>query len=217
MNKLTSYHNVAKSWFKNNHPLVKKWEENNTKWCLHHWDKTLRYNNPKRYDMWLVEDLIPMTDAWHKSMHANNMTEEHKGKNSEANKCKQFSDETRKKISESLKGIKRSEEWRRKLSDSRKGKALSEETRKKMSESRKGEKSPMYGTHRTEETKKKISSARQGIKLPTLYKKVTCIETGKVFDCIKDAKDWVGKGDIGYAIRTGGTAGGYHWMYYKEE
>ena len=44
-------------------------------------------------------------------------------------------------------------------------------------------------------------------------KPIRCIETEQPFPSITDAKKWLGKGDIGYALRTGGTAGGYHWEY----
>lgn len=44
-------------------------------------------------------------------------------------------------------------------------------------------------------------------------KKVLCVETGQVFDCIKDANLWC-KGDVGACVKgRRKTAGGYHWEY----
>lgn len=45
-------------------------------------------------------------------------------------------------------------------------------------------------------------------------KKVICLETQQIFGCIKDAKQWLGKGDIGACLKgRTETAGGYHWQY----
>ena len=100
------------------------------------------------------------------------MSENSKGKN----KGIKHTEEHNKKISESLKGEnnplygkKQSEESKRKNSESHKGKKASEETRQKMSESHKG----------------KTAGEKNG-----RAKKVICITTGKIFDCIKDAKKY---------------------------
>lgn len=81
-------------------------------------------------------------------------------------------EETKNKISEALKG--RYE-----------GRGLTEETRKKISETKKGK-------HHTEETRKKLSEANKGKyrreKHPQA-KKVLCITTGEIFNCIKDAEE----------------------------
>ena len=52
----------------------------------------------------------------------------------------------------------------------------------------------------------------------TKQKKVICIETKQVFECIKDADRWNGlKCGIGKCCRgKKKTAGGYHWQYYDE-
>lgn len=44
--------------------------------------------------------------------------------------------------------------------------------------------------------------------------KVVCVETKQVFDSIKEAKQWLGKGNINTCL-TGKikSAGGHHWMY----
>jgi hypothetical protein len=48
-------------------------------------------------------------------------------------------------------------------------------------------------------------------------KKVICIETGQVFDTVKEAQEWLGKGNISKCLRgRTKTAGGYTWMYYDE-
>ena len=86
-----------------------------------------------------------------------------------------------------------------------------------------GENSSWYGRHHTEETKRKISEAKKG-KQTTLVgskhpqaRKVICIETKKIFDCIKEAQEWLGKGNIKTCIKgRTKTAGGYHWKYYND-
>lgn len=153
MNATVNYRNIARRWFKNNHPLVQYWEQHNIKWDLHHWDSSLRHNNPQRYSMWMVEDLIPMTHTHHAHIHSEN--------NHNSMCGKQHSDSTKKKISEHCKG-----------------------------------------THSG-------GNAYQAVA-------VMCVETGQVFDCISNAKKWLGVGDIGVALRhPSRTAGGYHWTYLK--
>lgn len=134
-------------------------------------------------------------------------TEESKEKNRIAHIGKKQSEETRNKKSKAskkawadpnsklnspeykleksirMKEVMSRPEVRKKNSESHKGKKFSEETRKKMSE----------------------NSGRS--------RKVRCIELNKPFNCIADAKKWLGKGDIGNALRKGHKAGGYHWEY----
>ena len=58
----------------------------------------------------------------------------------------------------------------------------------------------------TEERKQKISEAHK--------KKVLCIETGHIFDSLKEAQTWLGKGNIKSCCRgIRKSAGGYHWQY----
>ena len=48
-------------------------------------------------------------------------------------------------------------------------------------------------------------------------RKVRCIETGQVFDSIKEAQEWLGKGNIRACCKgRSKTAGGYHWEYVEE-
>ena len=45
-------------------------------------------------------------------------------------------------------------------------------------------------------------------------RKVICVETSQVFGTIKEAKQWLGKGDIQGCLKGKyKTAGGYHWQY----
>lgn len=108
---------------------------------------------------------------------------------------------TRKHKSEANKGKHLSEEHKKKISEANKGKTHNEETRKKMSEAKKGR------TH-SEEHIRKVSEAQ--------WKKVICIETGQVFDSIKEAGEVlnVNKDSISKCCRgVGKTAGGYHWEF----
>lgn len=87
------------------------------------------------------------------------------------------------------------------------GKKMSEDQKKKISKSRKGKYkglfNPMFGKTHTDETKEKISESRKGIKLSDEHiqsiveantgsnnyyaKAVKNIESGKTYECIKDA------------------------------
>ena len=72
------------------------------------------------------------------------------------------------------------------------GKHHTEESKQKISESRKGqcsgEKHPFYGKHHSDESKQAISEKRQG----KGGKKVRCVNTGEIFDCMMDAARWCG-------------------------
>jgi group I intron endonuclease len=91
------------------------------------------------------------------------------------------------------------------------GKHHTEETKKKISEARKGkycrENNPNYGKRITEEQKKKISEANS--------KKVKCIETGEIFNSIKEVSllNGVSSTAICNSIKKGTKSCGYHWMY----
>lgn len=116
-------------------------------------------------------------------------------------------------------GSEHTEEARRKMRESHKGmrgKKHLEESKRKMSEAKKGKTSPRKGKHHSEESKRKMSEARKnkyvGDKNPT-SKKVLCIETGEIFSCIKEAKEWC-NGNVSQCVRgLSKTAGGYHWQY----
>lgn len=132
-------------------------------------------------------------------------------------------DEARAKISKGLKGKPKSEEHKEKLRMANFGKKASPETRAKLSASHKGkklteqQKQALYLFHKgkklSNETKKKISENSKS------KKKVVCVETGAIFNSVKDASSWLGmtpnavsNAVCGYTER----AGGYHWKYYEE-
>lgn len=105
-----------------------------------------------------------------------------------------------------------------------KNKHLSEETKNKIAEKRIGnyakEKHPLWGKHHSEETKRKISENRfdiSGINNPRAHK-VVCLETGEIFECIKDAERKYNVSGISQCCRRNyKTADGRHWKYFKEE
>lgn len=104
-----------------------------------------------------------------------------------------ISDETREKYRKNMignkhfLGRKHTEETKRKIGDVHRGKVVSEATRKKLSEyskKRKGELNPFYGKKHTEETKAKLRK--------TNGKKCRCIETGIVYDSVKECAEKMG-------------------------
>ena len=114
---------------------------------------------------------------------------------------KHQSEETKKKIGEAnkiaLKGKKWSEQQKKMMSEMFSGegnpfygKHHREETKKLISQNRKGKctgiEHPMYGKHHTKNSLEKMSKNRQG----KGGKKVLCIETGEVFECMMDAARW---------------------------
>lgn len=164
------------------------------------------------------------------------ISEAHKGKT-----CKPISEETRRKKSDAFKGEKNpmygkpvSEERRLKQSVAMKGKLVgeknpnwgkhhSEETREKISNSLKGkfagENGYWYGKKMSDEVKRKMSESRKGIhaggKNPRA-RKIMCIETGEVFNCMKDAAISmnVDVSAISQVCRgVAKSAKGYHWRY----
>lgn len=127
----------------------------------------------------------------------NVLSDEHKRKLSEAMKGNQYT--KGRKMPEHVKKIlsesHKTEEFRRKLSEANIGKKFSEETKRRLSESHKG-----FGA-----------------------KKVVCIETGIMYDSIKDASKQLNlKGHHIGTCCSGDrqTCGGFHWCYeedYNEE
>ncbi len=136
-----------------------------------------------------------------------------------------LSKETKNKISNALKGDKNpnfgktlSNETKSKLSILNTGKTLSDETKKKMSESRKGKKHYLYGKHLTDEIKNKISATLKDESNPH-NKKVICIETGEVFNSIRNASKKYSFQESHIAKCCRGkrkTTGGFHWMFYED-
>lgn len=89
-----------------------------------------------------------------------------------------------------------------------------DERRRKMSEVRARRKiwNPLK-----EETKKKISEARRGINNP-YSKKILCVETGEIFNCLREAGERynVIKQAIFHSIKKGTKSCGFHWKYKGE-
>lgn len=79
-----------------------------------------------------------------------------------------------------------------------------------------GENHPMFGKHQSEETKELNRQAHIGLEAPN-RKKVRCIELNIVFDCIKDAANFLGiKSGAHISACCKGDrqiCGGYHWEY----
>ena len=98
---------------------------------------------------------------------------------------------------------------------------FSENVRNEMSNSRQGKNNSFYNKHHSDEQKRKWSTERkglyEGVKHPRV-KRVRCIETGKVYECIKFAEMDTGanrhhisqvcKGEYGRK-----TVKGLHWIY----
>lgn len=131
------------------------------------------------------------------------------------------SEETRAKISESLTGRKRgpaSNETKRKISVAHTGMKMpprSEEHCKKLSVS-------LTGRAFSEEHCRNISLGKQGTqagKNNPRARGVLCVETGVVFDTVKDAAAFVAGSPKNIIHACAGrlkTSGGYHWKYIDE-
>lgn len=81
---------------------------------------------------------------------------------------------------------------------------------------------PNYGKKLKPETIKKIVENRactsRGKHLQA--RRVLCIETGRIFDCVRDAAEFIGRyhNTVSVALnKSNRTAGGYHWRYADEE
>lgn len=94
-------------------------------------------------------------------------------------------------------------------------------TREKMSESHKGEKNSFYGKHHSEETRARMSKAKKGMYADGNHpkaRKVLCVETGEVFNTIKEAAQKYGLSPQKISLVCIGTygrtkTGGLHWEY----
>ena len=100
------------------------------------------------------------------------------------------------------------------------------EVRKKISNTMKGKKPNNCGMKRSEETKKKMSEARSGANNHKA-RAVICVDIGKYFSTITEAKNWVGlKSGVSICYACSGhkkTAGKHpvtgerlRWAYYDE-
>ena len=90
-----------------------------------------------------------------------------------------------------------------------------EEARRKMSENRGryyGKDNHFFGKKHTEETRRKMSENS------TIKKRVICVETGKVFNSLKEAENYIGISKSAISRCCLGkqkTCGGYHWEFVK--
>ena len=99
--------------------------------------------------------------------------------------------------------------------------SFNEDTLRRMSEAHKGDKNYFYGKHHTDETKKIMSEKKKGLYCGEKHpkaRKVRCIDTGEIFNTIKDAeiKYNVSHGKISEvcAGKHGRkTAGGFKWEW----
>lgn len=116
-------------------------------------------------------------------------------------------EETKKKMSEQRKGVPKTEEWKKKIRESNIGKIVSDETRKKMKENHAdvlGVNNPCFGRKLSKEQIQKMISASKTdeaivkMKQNKVWysgkdnpnsKRVMCIETGIVFDTMKEAAE----------------------------
>lgn len=132
-------------------------------------------------------------------MYGKHMSEEHKQRLREANMNREITQETRDKISNARKGMQFTEEHLANLSLAHMGHKHSDEAKAKMSESRTGDKH-------------------------WRATKVVCVNTGDIFDTIKQAQDWCGSSKVCECCKKKRKSAGKHpetgektvWMYYED-
>ena len=162
------------------------------------------------------------------------LSEEQRKQISERQKGRKLSEEAARKLIESHTGRPVSLETRKKISEKRKGKKMPEESRQKMisslKEYYKTHKHPLTGVPFPEERKKKISESKKGIPLSDEHKEkikinhagkrsVICLETGKVYNSIKEAALDTGANVDGICSVCRGcrkTSGKLHWSYFEK-
>ncbi|MBQ3642435.1 GIY-YIG nuclease family protein [bacterium] len=101
---------------------------------------------------------------------------------------------------------------KRKNTYKKRGYIYDAEMLKYLSDIRKGEKNGFYGKHHTEDTLKINREAHS--------KKVVCIETGVVYQSIKEASNKMNLNKTCIGLCCNGksiTCGGYHWRFYEKE
>ena len=133
----------------------------------------------------------------------------------------QFTSEIKEKIkinhSRSWKGKHHTEETKKKISVANKGRVFSEEHKEKIRKNHSHCKS-FQGRHHSAESKKKISENHfrlYGAENPSA-KKVMCIETGEIFETIKEASEQKHANKNHISSCCNGhrkTCGGFHWEF----
>lgn len=136
-----------------------------------------------------------------------------------------LSEEQREKITKSIRQRCSDPEYLDKIRTLRSdpnGVYKSKDFRKKISDIVQGENNPNYGNHWTKEQKQSLSYKQKashrydGTKNPN-SKKIRCIETGEIFDCIKDAQDKYKvkcQSSFTFALKSKNrTAAKLHWEY----
>ena len=134
-------------------------------------------------------------------------------------------------------GLKRSEETKEKLSKALKGREFTEEWKQNLKENhwdcsgennpmygkgylKEGENHPFFGKHHTEETKKRMSENHADFSRGNhpQAKKIICLETMKIFECIRDVSEQMNcnYGGLANAIRKHKKYKGYTFVYYKD-
>ncbi len=109
------------------------------------------------------------------------------------------SEETKYKISKALIGITRDDDFKKAVSNRMKGRKVPLKTRIKMREAK-------LGIKLTKEHAMAVGKAH--------WKKVLCVETGKIYMSVKEAVEETGIVHISTAARgERNKAGGYHWRY----
>lgn len=104
-----------------------------------------------------------------------------------------------------------SNETRTKISKANKGKIRTEDFKLNVSRTLSGRKKPPnFG--------QKLSKSTKGRKNTWAYKKVICIETGEIFESLKEASEIkkIYPQNISRSCRSTYTAGGYHWRFVDE-
>ena len=104
------------------------------------------------------------------------------------------------------------------------GSYKSKSFREKISKIVSGENNPNYKHYWTDKQKKHLSDVKKGKKLRSdnpHSKKIICLETGKIYDCIEDAVDELSinhGSSISIALKHDTrTAAGYHWKFFSDE
>lgn len=151
------------------------------------------------------------------------MSEERKQALREINAQRVVSEETRRKIGEAHKGKKFSEEHKRKISEAlkgkhRKGHPHTPESIQKLKKALTGRKNPHKGYPRSEECRKKLSESNKG-KPAHNRRKVVCVETGEVFQSIREAgldKNVDPRNISACLSGSRKRTNIYHWMYFED-